>query len=417
MPLIGRTDVVGHLGTRFSYARIASEVALALHRIGMLGRVINMDEGLVEDAFEDEVRRACRGGTEAGRSALLVIPPREQIDAFLAPYPGRVSLFVCPNTDAMDPRHIERIARFDHLIVPSLACHDAVCRSLVRDGHGEHHEPVVAPLGIGETFIERGFDGTFFSRGPAYGYFRRRAHEHGSPIEMLHLSTDWFLPGRKGTEELVDAWLALPKDVRALARLTMLVPPSIAETVYYRAGDKGLTEPELFVRTTPKTGMTDAELCELMGRHDLLVQPARAEGYAMMIKSAVAMKMPVITTDTGEPCYEEEGGGVTLVDYVDDGKKKAALYGEYGLAPLVDVEDLGNQLAGAIIELAELGVSVRERPAWLDTGELSAYRWPLVADRWARMLSTDDGAEPWSLRRTVAERCIERTAEFEETTR
>jgi len=357
-------DLVGYLGSRFSYATHTAEVARALHREKLLGRIYNLDPHHLEDYADEEWFAASAVHGPSSGSALIIAPPREEIDAFAKCYgEERAALFLCPNTNRIDGKKVA--GAFKRFVVPSLYCVRTV-RETFPDA-----EVLLAPLGCPDDYYEK--------RQRTIGALRSRLDNR--PV-CMHFTTDFFLPGRKGTEELILGWADCNLSERA--DLVIHCPFQMVDQLFYLCADAGLYEPHVrVVSAQSPQGSTAGGLGQLMLNSDLVVQPSRAEGFGMMILGALVHGVPVVT-----PCATGQEGFLPFftawqpIPTAGEGP----LHGELGDAPILVPYDIGRAIHAALDSRSRL----------LDRAEDDGYvarrwTWSAVLERWIEVARTIGG--------------------------
>lgn len=363
-----RVDIVGHFGTTYSYATVASEVAKALREADLLGTVSNLDDG-----WHDAHLHLKRGGSQ-GTHVIVFSAPNHYVDAFVTQYGrDRAALYVSPNTDLFAPEHSETCAKFGHAIAPSEWCRDVVSRGMSESAdrgerplaNARQTHVSVLPLGVASAYASR-------------SDFAHRCLEdlksEPKPCRVLHVSTDQCWPGRKGTEELFEAWAILARqDLLQGAELIAHVPNALAIPAAYRARDLEIDESVTVERATVK-GSGDDELLALFKRADLVVAPSRCEGFGMMLLASLVAGIPLVATyNTGQADFMRGHSGWLGVPTatVDE------LVHEIGDAPVVDAEVLARVLRLAL--LPETRRALIEDP--LNT-TVRDWAWPSVLPKW-----------------------------------
>lgn len=367
-------DVIGHFGSRLSYATVTDQVARGLQERNALGNVMNLDDKFVDPSYAFLPRGMRK------KKVLIIADPRDYlIDMAVAEY-GRdgVAIFVCPNTTSLSAERVRACEAVGRIYTPSTWCADVIesaCESSPRGLYTLISAPIVMPLGVDEPFTRW--------RLPLE---LERAPEGHSLISMLHVTTDTFWPGRKGTEELIAAWRELPDDFPA--RLTIHCLPQLYATIHQELADHRLTDRVKLVGAQEVRGSEPQGLSNLFAQHDMLVAPSRSEGFGIMPLSALVSGMPVLTTaGTGQDQY--------LGEMVTAGKGKrprlagwmqvptmgvGELTGEDGVAPVVRADQLGYSLRSAVASWSQLLAEVernrgaygdwswhKRREAWVDS--------------------------------------------------
>jgi len=350
-------DVVGHFGTTFSYATVASNVAAALLERGLLGSVVNMDP-----EWHDAHAGLRRDGSGQGSHVAVFTAPFHYIDAYPQMYGDRSAIFMSPNTDQLSEEHAKTCAAFGLALAPSAWCEATVHRALP-------DMPVaVLPLGV-----EPGYAAERPER------VARLLSRVWNPPHVLHFSTDQFWPGRKGTWELLWAWRLLERDGLLLgARLTLHVPPALQADAMYRVRDLHL-EASVSVVTGATRGSPHAPLLALLEEADLVLAPSRCEGFGMMLLASLVAGVPLVCTYvTGHADFLAEARGWLGIPTAHT----APLAGEEGAAPRVD--------GGAVAQALSVALRAEARQALLS---------PLLRDDIARDWGTWNEAAPlWAER-------------------
>lgn len=326
-------DLYGHFGSRLSYATIAYQLAYELRDRGQLGRVSNFD-----DRFVDESIAPPPAGV--GNAALLLSDPEPHlIDALVSQYGReRVAIFVCPNTSRLSDDRVYVCQSVGRIYTPSNWCQLVIGDSLSSNRAAKSFQPggspevMVQPLGVDEPFTSKWV----------------RSYRAAS-VRMLHVTTDTFWPGRKGTEELLKAWRLVRTEFameKVPLSLTVHCLPRLYGVLHQELGDLGLLG-DVQVLMPDGRGTDSADLCKLISEHDLLVAPSRSEGFGIMPLSALMVGTPVVTTaNTGQSEYLDErrklSGWVQVPTYGVDG-----LVGEDGEAPVVRADQLAISLLSA----------------------------------------------------------------------
>lgn len=368
-------DIVGHFGSRFSYATHAVELSRRLAREELLGTCHNLDEVALEDYrdLSEHLRFGLPPATgeptpPPSKSAILITAPTEAIEGFASVY-ERAALFVCPNTDRLSEEALRAARCFDELITPSTYCREVLFQSLLQ---GAPNPPTkrtsFAILGLGahDVFLE--------GRRDAERRRAQRRHRNRSP-RFVHFTSDGFWPGRKGTEELLEAWPtiwdAIGDEKAAFPELVIHCTRALYDTLSYAIEDRlqalrdagrssdGAPYHYVSVRcgASPR-GVMPSTLFELMADADLVVQPSRSEGFGMIQLSALVAGIPLATTcQSGHrdflSCFER-GQDWELIrpaleaDAEAQGRvTMAPLEGEPGLAPALDPELLAEDVIHA----------------------------------------------------------------------
>jgi len=354
-------DVVGHFGSRLSYATVASAVCRALRDAGLLGTVTNLDDKVLPE-YEDIVQK--RGdGTHA---ILFVDPSRWLFDAAASAYGARnVAVFASPNTDSMLEERADVCSRAGVVLAPSQWCIDSVNRSLARFGYESPPWVCRVPLGVSREYL---------------GVSERRTP--GNKLRLLHLGTDFSWPGRKGTEELLKAWGMVQGALAPVADLLLHVPTVLYESVHYAVADAGLEG--VRIEIAPPRGSSDERLVSLYEQADIVVLPSRCEGFGMMLLAACVSGTPLVTTYvTGQIDFLSKFDGWIGVPCSD---RMEQMEHEQGLCPVVEPKLIASALLAACspLVLDHLREGARRNavraPAWC--WDASVIEWIDTLEQW-----------------------------------
>jgi glycosyltransferase involved in cell wall biosynthesis len=347
-------DIVGHFGSRLSYATVTDQVVRGLLACDKLGRITNLDDKFIDDAL------AARSHPGRGKKVLLLADARDWLVEAMAAEYGRenVAIFLCPNTNQLSDERQRACHQVDRIYTPSRWCSNTILDTVFRqERFGMVH---VQPLGVDSPFSTSNSQG--------------KAHNDPSRLSMLHVTTDTFWPGRKGTEELLKAWKLAEMD--RIARLTIHCLPQLYGTLHQELGDLDLIDKVKLI-SAPARGCTPEDLFELVGKHDLLVAPSRSEGFGIMPLSALVSGTPVLTTaGTGQNEYLAEtdgegepvlGGWLQIPTFGDD-----KLEGEDGSAPCIRPDQLafslvaGRRLYDDLLRGAQKNQKVQANWSWFE---------------------------------------------------
>jgi len=353
-------DIVGHFGTEFSYATVASNVARALDDRGLLGIVSNLDPKW-HPSHRRIADRTMRGH---GTHVLLFTPPHHYLDAYVKTYGrDRSAIFMSPNTDTLADEHAMTCAAFSLALCPSSWCRMVVERSV------PEIETEVLPLGV---------DRHLWSESDFVSRIERLQTQ--APPTILHFSSDQFWPGRKGTEELLQAWAI--GGLGQFARLVVHVPPALSVRATYLIRQLDIdTSVQLVVGDTH--GGAGA-LRQSIADADLLVAPSRCEGFGIMLLSALYAGLPLLSTyNTGHADFLRglHGGWLGVPT-----REMAGLPGEAGMAPVVEPESLAAALNVAVTPYALLRVVSTNKLRGSEelTWETRAIEWADAIEAWAK---------------------------------
>lgn len=350
-------DIVGHFGTAFSYATVASNVARTLEQMGLLGRVSNLDATWSDDFFDLQEAATRPQST----NVFVVTAPH----VYMASYPvqygrERSAIFMSPNTRTLSPEHARTCAKFSTAFCPSTFCAETVATALA-DMRGIATRAI--PLSLG-------------AEGPPSGRFTAIESKltRKGRVRALHFSTDQWWPGRKGTEELLQAWSIARPD----ADLVLHIPPSLEVDARYLIRDLDLDGK---VETEVAEAMGDSTaLLGLIEAADMVIQPSRCEGFGIVLLTALVAGTPLICPyTTGQVDFLSEFDGWVPVPTFGDSE----LAGEEGLAPVIAIRPFANVLNVAVTREACNKMLVSARA---ESVTALGWTWSAVLDKWAEGL-------------------------------
>jgi len=351
-------DVIGHFGSRLSYATVGAAVCRGLRDAGLLASVTNLDDKTLPD-YEDLV--ALKG---AGTHAILFVDPaRWLFDAMASKYGAHnVAVFASPNTDSMLEERTDVCSRAGMVLAPSQWCIDTVSRSLKRHGLGTPPWLCRVPLGVSPEYL---------------GAHER--HVPGKKLRLLHLGTDYSWPGRKGTEELLKAWAMVQAVLEPVAELVIHVPSVVYEPVHYAVADAGLEGVQILL--APPRGSSDAQLVSLYEQADVVVLPSRCEGFGMMMLAACVAGVPLMTTYvTGQIDFLTGLDGWLGVPCSD---RMEPMEHEQGLCPVVEP----TRIASALLAVCSPMVLDHLREgAKMNASRAPAWCWDASVKEWVETL-------------------------------
>ena len=355
-------DIYGHFGTTYSYATVGANVARAMWKKGSLGTVYNLDPAW-HPSFAD-LRADAERSTPT--HVLVFAPPNHYIDAIAKGYEKkRTALFVSPNTDTFIDEHAETAMKFGRLFAPSVWCKCVVERSMEEAPSAMVPRVVTLPLGVSSLYSELA---------------TRVMHDPVVDPQILHLTSDQAWPGRKGTEEMVQAWAITRKIYGTRGRLVIHAPQSLEISLRYLIEDNRIGD-TVDVHVAPLRGATDAELVDEYAKADLIVLPSRAEGFGMMMLAALVARVPLLTTyATGQADFLAGAGGWMAVPSGHVG----ALEFEDGNAPVIDPDALAQALAVAAHSGTRM--AMRATALWADAGPMWGT-WTAALPIWVGALS------------------------------
>lgn len=274
-------DIVGHFGTTFSYATVGSAVANELASRGHLGSVVNLDPEWHE--VHEHLRSAEPQHT---KRVFVVSVPSSHMEMFPAMYGRRsCAIFMSPNTDRLSQEHTRTLLSFGFAMCPSAWCAEACYRATSVAG-ADATDIATCWLGVDETFYQ--------TRLPRIE--RLRARLGARPVRVLHVTTDQAWPGRKGTEELLEAWAILyAEGLLDGVRLHLHVPPALQRETLFRLRDLGLDQA---VDIAVGRARGSLSMLSEFDKTDLVIAPSRCEGFGIMLASALVAGVPLACTYT-----------------------------------------------------------------------------------------------------------------------
>lgn len=347
-----RYIVAGHFGTTLSYATIAKHIASGLAVRSQLAGTINFDDSYLGfDAV-----RVSEADMANARLLCITLPGHhaEQLAEFVGA--ERAILYMSPNTDTLSDEAQRVSWAFGGIVTPSAFCEYTVMR-------GTGRVSARVPLGVAPAF--------------AVDITAQAARRTGEPPRFLHMSTDGFLPGRKGSEELLDA-IAFARDrLPEGTRFTFHVQPSIQFDIRSAVISRDLGD-IVDVLAGNARGLHDDELAALIAAHDVVVQPSRCEGFGITQLLPLVMGVPLATTyATGMAEFLPDFPGCWMpIRHASIGP----LEGEDGLAP--------GTFAGEIADVLVLSASRSMRESMLQyqrrvsRGTRESWLWMWCVDRW-----------------------------------
>jgi glycosyltransferase involved in cell wall biosynthesis len=358
-------DVVGHFGSRLSYATIGAQLCRALARAGRLGSVTNIEERWLDDYADFRPT----GPRARGQHVVMIADAQDWLfSAYASQYdPKCIAIFSSPNTDRLDRERSAVAARAGLVLVPSTWCEQTVRRSVASYASAEPTWICRVPLGVSPRFM-------------TVPQNRRKSER----VRFLHLATDFCWPGRKGTEQLLLAWSHVQDALAGRAELLVHVPMDVYENVHYTVADLNLRDVDIVIGED--RGSTEDDLAVLYEAADVVVQPSRCEGFGMMMLAACVSQTPLITTySTGQTDFLSEMGGWLGVATSD---RLGPLLGEEGSSPVVEADVLAPVLLASACspvldymrEKAERNQEVAATWCW----EFAMGDWLDGLERWRR---------------------------------
>ena len=357
-------DIVGHFGSRFSYATVGAYVCRALEAAGRLGSVTNLDETWMED-YADIERAQDR---PTNQHVLMMVDVQAWIfDAYAQKYaPQNIAIFSSPNTDALDAERSKIANECGLVLVPSRWCERAVQKGTKSLGGAPQWLSRV-PLGVSSRFMDV----------PS----RRKS---GSRVRCMHFATDFSWPGRKGTEELLLAWGRAQDAMGDRVELRVHVPMQIYESVHYAVQDLNLQN--VSIEMADDRGVTEDALAQMYEEVDVLIQPSRCDGFGLMILAACVSQTPLVTTYvTGQVDYLSEMRGWHAAATCD---RYTSFANEEGSAPVVEPDVLATCLVSIacapVLDHMRKQARRNEERAMQWCWEFAMGEWLDVLERWRR---------------------------------
>lgn len=272
-----RLHVVGHFGTRFSYATVAANICRALQSAGLLGYVHNLDASWHESFSDLQITE------QPCTHALLFTAPNDYFGVYAERFGrDRAAIYASPNTATLADEHAKVMSQFGRVFAPSSYCAETV-RAFADT------EVITVPLGVDAEYAT--------DRDARIARLKDRASE---PPRFVHLSSDQSWPGRKGTEELIEAWEIATREFACPGHLVLHVPRSLYNGVEMMCRDTGRNRRDFLdrveVRRPPDKGSSTEDLVALYDEADVMVLPSRCEGWGLMIQAALVAGVPMVTT-------------------------------------------------------------------------------------------------------------------------
>lgn len=350
-----RYIVAGHFGTTLSYATITKNVAAGLAARGQLSGTINFDD----DYLGFDAVPVPSGDTACARLLCITLPEHHAEQLAEAMGADRSILYMSPNTDTLSTEAQRVSWAFGGIVTPSEFCEYTILRCTGRVS-------VHVPLGVATEYVQA------FVNVPAALCERER-----TPLRILHMSTDGFLPGRKGTDALLNAVMLARDRLPVKSRFTFHVLPSIQFEVRSAVLTRKLDDLIEVVSGNPK-GLSDNELVALIAAHDLVVQPSRCEGLGITQLLPLVMGVPLITTHaTGTTDFLRDFPGCWMpVRH----SSMALLEGESGLAPQLNPGELADVLVLATSRT--MRESMLRYQTLVPTATRLRWQWSECTERW-----------------------------------
>lgn len=352
--------VAGHFGTTLSYATIAKRICAGLSARGMLAGTINFDDSYSADfqpvRFTDEQMQTARF-----LCVTLPGPHAEQLAQYARS--DRSILYMSPNTDDLDSEALRVSWAFGGLITPSRFCEYTVLRCTGRVS-------ARVPLGVDAMFADA-----------AAGNLLALRNRLDAPPRILHMSTDGFLPGRKGTDALLDGLVRAKDKLPEGTEVTIHTLPSIQFDVRSECAERDLSD-LVNVVAGNKRGLSDEALLALISAHDLVVQPSRCEGFGITQLLALVAGVPLVTTHaTGMAEFLGHFRGCWLP--LRHGAVRS-LAGEEGAAP----DTSGSEVAGvlALATSRTMRDMMLQYQSRIGEDARAKWTWANCIDQWTRAM-------------------------------
>jgi hypothetical protein len=156
------------------------------------------------------------------------------------------------------------------------------------------------------------------------------------------MSTDQTWPGRKGTEELIEAWSIAEPLIAPQARLTLHVPPALQRYAEYMVRELRVDR-TISVTTGGLKGTADIE--DVVKSADLVIAPSRCEGFGLMFLASLVAGVPLLATyNTGQVDFMRHCPGWLGIPTPE----RRRMDREEGLAPVVEPHVLATSLLAAV---------------------------------------------------------------------
>jgi hypothetical protein len=189
-------------------------------------------------------------------------------------------VMIAANSSWLPPEVIDHAA---HVCTGLLGPSSWACEVLRQQGSG-------LPVFLWHHGIDEAFRPASAAGGEAGG------HPEGAPWRVLHLASTGL--ERKGTLQLVEAWIMCCRDGRLPLRASLELVVS-APHGYVR---RGLCELDPSGKLSTGIGLfsrlnaSEERMATLYPRYDLVCQPSRAEGFGLVPLEALACGVPVAAT-------------------------------------------------------------------------------------------------------------------------
>jgi glycosyltransferase involved in cell wall biosynthesis len=345
------------------YGRVQGHGSLAVVTDGF--RSVLDEEGLLAGICPLDVAEAPEEESHAGASARhgIFTGPLGQVgDLFKRGLHQHYWIMLAPNSNRLPPDlvrlitgYAERFPRQVHLMAPSAWAADVVSKHF--DGHyvGVVHS---VPHGVSAEYHYR----------QDLSSETRESFERGDPFRVMHFSTS--AQRRKGTVELIQAWIALSwEDARLLCVMDRQAQLSLMDTLW----ELNIRLPES-VRIADRADLPAVAMAKNLQRAHLVCQPSRGEAFGLIPLEALCSGVPVaVTACTGH--MEYLGSGIsTTAEIIRTGE----------LEPL---DDLPGSVAPSLAPRDIAHSIMRVRMAWLAFQSEAVEASPLWRNNWSWKVS------------------------------
>jgi glycosyltransferase involved in cell wall biosynthesis len=279
------------------YGRVQGHGSLAVVTDGF--RSVLDEEGLLAGICPLDVAEVPEEESHAGASARhgIFTGPLGQVgDMFKRGLHQHYWIMLAPNSNRLPSDlvrlitgYAERFPRQVHLMAPSAWAADVVSKHF--DGH---YIDIVhsVPHGVSAEYHHR----------QDLSSETREAFERGDPFRVMHFSTS--AQRRKGTVELIQAWLQLSaegpwEDARLLCVMDRQAQLSLMDTLW----ELNVRLPDS-VRVVDRADLPAVAMAKNLQRAHLVCQPSRGEAFGLIPLEALCCGVPVVaTTCTGHSEY------------------------------------------------------------------------------------------------------------------
>lgn len=346
------------------YGRVQGHGSLAVVTDGF--RSVLEPEGLLAGLCPLDVHEAPEEESHAGASARhgIFTGALGQVgDLFKRGLHEHYWIMVAPNSNRLPPDlvrlltgYAERFPRRVHLMAPSAWAADIVSKHFIGV------VPAV-PHGVSEQYRVR----------QDISDQTRAAYEDTGAFRVVHFSTSDRQ--RKGTVELVQAWMSLKQsgtwasNAELLCVMDHLAQLALLDTLY----ERGLRVPA-GVRIVDRADLTPQAMAQNLSRAHLVCQPSRGEAFGLVPLEALCCGVPVAATAcTGHLAYLNDGF-LPTAEIIRTGALAPLDDLPGSVAPSLDPEDIEHSLR-------------RVRTAWPIVQEDALAAAPLWQSNWSWKVS------------------------------